>query len=1486
MTVDTALQQAIGFHRAGQLQDAEQLYRAILQAVPQHPAANYNLGALAVQVGQYAAALPHFKLALEANSTVPQYWMSYIDALIESGQVDTARDVLEQGVQKSLQGAEGAYFNLGITYYAMGRAADAEDSYRKALKINPRFAEALNNLGAVLREKGLLEEAASYFKLALKINPGFAEAHSNMGNVYKDEKKYAQAEASYKQALKLRHDFIEAELNLAIVCKLLNRLDEAESKFRHILAVRPSTIEAYNGLGDVLQLQNRIPEAETTYRTGLEANPHSAELHYNLGVIFQKQNRLVEAEQNYRRALEIKPDFLTAFPNLAAVYNHQRKHVEAEAICRRALQLAPQDVGILNNLGIALKETIRPDEAERIFLEALKIQPDLAETHCNLASVFHDQGRFSEAAAHYRQAVALDPEFAGAYSNLLFCLSHDETVDGVTLYAEYCRFGEHFEAPLRSSWPNHANSRDPRRPLHIGIVSADFRYHAVANFIEPVLSQWANDPSLVLHAYYNYAAEDHVTPQIRAHFAHWNTVLGLSDKELAKKIEADGIDILIDLSGHTAGNRLLTFAHRPAPIQATWIGTACTTGLQAMDYYLADRHFLPAGQFDEQYTEKIVRLPAAVPFLPSDAAPDINALPALSNKRITFGSFNRLSKLSRPVIALWAQVLRALPTSRMLLGAMPLAGSYDTLLGWFADEGIDRSRLSFHDRCGMGEYLRLHQQVDICLDTFPYNGGTTTLHALWMGVPTLTLAGKTPVGRAGTAGLCHVGMEDFIAGTKDEFVQKAVEWANKPQELAQLRQELRSRVAASPMGQPAVLTSGLTQALRTMWQRWCDGLSAVSFEISGEALPTQPNSTKQSSAKPVKAVAKHLPPPRAEIDQLVALYNQGRLAEADTVARSLTHRFPHDGFGWKVLSLIAIRTGADASISAIKATELLPNDPDTYYNLGMVQEGKGQLVDAANSYQRAIKLNPQYIDAHNNLGNVFKALGKAQDAEASYRQALKFNPSYAKAHNNLGTLLTEEHHYAEAETHLRQALALVPDYPEAYNNLGNLLLGRYQYGKAAELFRNALQRNPQFAEAQSNLLFCMSYDETVDAATLFEEHRRFGERFEQPLRSLWPQHANSRDPNRPLRIGLVSADFRTHAVTNFFEPVLSEWAKDTSLVLHAYYNHADEDHITRHLRSLVAHWRGVTELNDEQLARQIQADGIDILIDLSGHTAGNRLLAFARKPAPLQISWIGSACTTGLASMDYYFADRHFLPLGQFDDQYTEKIVRLPAGVPFTPTADAPPVNGLPALSNGYITFGSFNRIIKLNRPVIALWAQVLRALPTSRMFIAGMPQNGGYENLLDWFAAEGIEHNRLSLHGRCIMTEYLALHQQVDICLDTFPYNGGTTTLHALWMGVPTLSLAGNTPVGRAGAAGLYHAGLEDFIADTKEAFVHRALEWADKKRELAQLRQELRGRVAASPMRQPAVLAKGLTAAMRIMWQRWCNGLPAASFEVTEHS
>ena len=1163
-----------------------------------------------------------------------------------------------------------------------------------------------------------------------------------------------------------------------------------------------------------------------------------------------------------------------AWKVLGALYEKKGRYEESLLATRKAIALLPGDASSHNNLGTALYKLNRPQEAEASLRNALALVPNYPKALNNLGGVLFSMRRVAEANQFFHRAVKEDAshqKHLNAYSNLLFSLCHDVSMEPQQLFDEHLAFGEQFEAPLRASWQAHSNSKDPARVLHVGFVSGDFYDHAVASFLEPVLTFLARKHTLVLHAYYNHTLEDAVTARLRAHFTHWHDVAALTDLDLANTIRSDGIDILFDLSGHTAYNRLRTFAHKPAPLQISCIGYPATTGLQAMDYRLCETFWLPVGQMDWQFTEKLAYLPCGSIFQPSSLAPPVNALPALHNGFITFGSFNRANKLNDSVIVLWAMLLQAVPTARMVLGGIAPESQAD-LAQTFAQAGVNPDRLTFFPRSNMADYLALHHQVDVCLDTFPYNGGTTTAHASWMGVPTLTLAGETPPSRFGARFMSRFGLDGFVASSIEDFVDKGRYWAEHLTELAALRPLIRERFNASEIGQPEPFADHLDTLLRTIWQRWCQDLPTVSLAI--ESKKTSATLTTQPTAQD--------PSPQA-LAALAEAYKQQRYSEAEPLARALVSSFPEHGFGWKILGAVLNLQGrwTEALQVQKKTVELRPQDHEAHFNLACGLHQQGHIQEAIKSYFGALGLQPNNALAYSNLGNIFKGLGLLEDAEAYCRQAIALQPDMANAHNNLGTALHSQGRYTQACASFGTALELHPEWAEAYNNLAVSLKDQGHWDEAKACYRKALALKPDWSASHSNLLYCLCHDVSVEPQQLFDEHLAFGEQFEAPLRASWQAHSNSKDPARVLHVGFVSGDFYDHAVASFLEPVLTFLARKHTLVLHAYYNHTLEDAVTARLRAHFTHWHDVAALTDLDLANTIRSDGIDILFDLSGHTAYNRLRTFAHKPAPLQISCIGYPATTGLQAMDYRLCETFWLPVGQMDWQFTEKLAYLPCGSIFQPSSLAPPVNALPALHNGFITFGSFNRANKLNDSVIVLWAMLLQAVPTARMVLGGIAPES-QADLAQTFAQAGVNPDRLTFFPRSNMADYLALHHQVDVCLDTFPYNGGTTTAHASWMGVPTLTLAGETPPSRFGARFMSRFGLDGFVASSIEDFVDKGRYWAEHLTELAALRPLIRERFNASEIGQPEPFADHLDTLLRTIWQRWCQDLPTVSLAI----
>lgn len=602
----------------------------------------------------------------------------------------------------------------------------------------------------------------------------------------------------------------------------------------------------------------------------------------------------------------------------------------------------------------------------------------------------------------------------------------------------------------------------------------------------------------------------------------------------------------------------------------------------------------------------------------------------------------------------------------------------------------------------------------------------------------------------------------------------------------------------------------------------------------------------------IDAVERHLAsagaPDSAETDAAGEMFAQLRDAEAIAAAHSLIERFPQHPFGWKLLGAMAHRQGdAALALHAMAMSDKYgPDDGETLSNLGFVLMRANRLHEAEQVLQRATALQPGNVNAHNHLAITLAELGRLPEAQASIDAALALEPY----HEGAG---------------VTQALILQTG-------------SRPQ--EAVAMYRSVLARSPDNTDAHSNMLFCLSEMVEITPQALFDEHRHYARQLEGRMAppAAWD---NPPEPERRLRVGFVSGDLRNHAVVNFIEPVFERLAGRPGVELYAYYNHTLHDETSERVRGHLDHWRAVSAMGDAALAQLVRADGIDILFDLSGHTAFNRLPAFARKMAPLQVSWIGYPGTTGLAAMDYVLADRIFLPHGRFDHLFSEKLVQLPLSVPFYPVLSAPDINALPALERGHITFGSFNRPSKINPQVIKAWAALLRAVPDARLLLGGMPEQNGRAQIQAWLQQEGIAAHRLEFHDRAGIHDYLALHNRVDLALDTFPYSGGTTTLHAGWMGVPTLTISGGTVPGRQTASFLEHHGLTQFIAHDLEDFVARGVAICADLPALAAIRATLRERIALPDSDTITRVADGVEHALRLMWRRWCQGLAPVSFE-----
>lgn len=646
---------------------------------------------------------------------------------------------------------------------------------------------------------------------------------------------------------------------------------------------------------------------------------------------------------------------------------------------------------------------------------------------------------------------------------------------------------------------------------------------------------------------------------------------------------------------------------------------------------------------------------------------------------------------------------------------------------------------------------------------------------------------------------------------------------------------------------------------------------------------------------------------------LVSLFNAGRYADLERRARELSLRHPGSGFVWKVLGTAQLVQGKSAEgIAAMQqAVSLMPEDVEVHSNLGNMYRATHQLDEAIASYQRAIELKPDYVAAHFNLGIALREQGRLEDAVASYRRALALQPAMVDAHNNLGTTLKDLGRLDEAISSYEQALKIMPHQPAVLVNLGNVLksLGRYdaalasyrkalaiqpdmadaynnlgtvqkdlgQLDEAMNSYRRALTAKPDYIEALGNLLFTSNYQQGMSSSALLTLARDYGNLVASSARpyQAWP---NLRDGEKTLRIGLVSGDLYQHPVGYFAQDVLTALKRQAGerIELFVYATNLRHDELSDRIQSCCRAWCLVEGMSDEALASRIRGDGIDILIDLSGHTDYTRLPMFAWKPAPVQVSWLGYFATTGVTAVDYFIADPW--TVRDVDEHaFTERIWRLPeTRLCFSPPPCDVGVSDLPALRNGHVTFACFNNLTKMNDQVVALWARVLRSVDRSILMLKADQLDDATvrASVQKRFATHGIEPERLKLEGRSSRSAYLEAYQRVDISLDPFPFAGGTTSVESLWMGVPVLTLAGERLVSRQGVGLMMNLGMPDWVAADEADYVAQAVGHASDLSALAAQRAGLRHRLQASPLMDSNRFAQQFESALRSMWAKWCEG------------
>jgi protein O-GlcNAc transferase len=599
-------------------------------------------------------------------------------------------------------------------------------------------------------------------------------------------------------------------------------LDAALARYIEATTAAPEYARGWLNLGIVLALSSETRKAIEAYDRALALEPHNAPAHYNRGLALSAAGAAQHAESSLLAAIRHRSNFPDAYAALAGVLESQGRNADAIAALTTALVQAPGHPGYLLNLGLLQQKSGRLDEAEIALRSACEQQASFGAARHALAGVLRDKGNPAEAYELLESISQDDPAYNEAFSTLLLTLLFRDDLQPRAIYEKQKAIGASIQRSVPRPFTTFDNLRSTSRKLRIGYVSGDYGRHAVAFFALPVI-EGHDRQSFEVFCYSNTGLKDDVTERFRHAADAWRDIRGTDHETVTQAIRADAIDILVDLSGHTARNRLDVFARKPAPIQVTWLGYLGSTGLKTIDYRLCDRHTDPPGAAEHLHTEVLAPLPDSQwcyrPYLSPELA---SMAPVTRNGFATFGSFNQFAKLSPKVRRLWSRVLIQAPDSKLLVVGAPEGHARDALLAGFGSEGVTSNRIEVVGRVSMQEYYRLLNQVDIALDSTPYSGATTTCDALWMSVPVISLAGGHSVARSGVSLLTTAGLAELIARTPEQYVSLATALARDVPRLSALRRDLREQMRQSPLMDERRFVRGIEARYLQMWARWCE----------------------------------------------------------------------------------------------------------------------------------------------------------------------------------------------------------------------------------------------------------------------------------------------------------------------------------------------------------------------------------------------------------------------------------------------------------------------------------------------------------------------------------------------------------------------------------------------------------------------------------------------------------------------------------------
>lgn len=1412
------------------------------------------------------------------------------------------------------------------------------------------------------------------------------------------------------------------------------KIKEAEAIYLQILNAKSDFADAHHLAGVAAQQTGRSALAEERIRRAIELKPDHAEYHANLAVAYQSQGRLEAAVDHYKKAVSLKPGFADAYNNMGPALKHLGRIGEAIEAYQKAIEIKPDYAEAYNNLGNVYQAQTRLKEAEAAFLKAIEIKPNYHEAYYNMGNTLQSQGRLEDAIASFEKSLEICPNYPKAFSILTYRLKYvcawekiaemtrqldamtDEELAASrkTTETPFINLTTHMNPPrnydVARSWAaaiEAANAAHPslerafearKRPkpkLVIGYLSNDFFDHPVAHQMAGLFAR--HDRNRFQVNCYSYGIND--GSAYRNHIMRtcdqFVELRNISHRDAAQKIYNDGVDILIDLMGHTKDNRLDICAYRPAPVMVTYLGFPGTTAAKFFDYLITDRIITPESHA-AYYSEKFVYMPHT--YMVTDGNQPVSerattrAEHGLPAEGIVFCSFNQPYKIDPEMFDVWMAVMKAVPGSVLWLPKRSDTGD-NNLRKEAEKRGVAPDRLVFAPKLRMKpEHLARLKLADIALDTRIYNGHATTVDALWAGVPVITLQGGHFASRAAASFLNAAGLPELITYSLEEYRLLATRLATYPDRLRAVKEKLAANRTTEPLFDTMRFTRNLERAFETMWERFRSDEAPAAFYVrdvrSDAAVET--GIERISYGREAKAEGQFtgisfepLPPAvdiRAELAAGLKAHQAGQLDAAMAHYDKILGLQPENPDALHLSGLVLHQRGDnDGAVERIrKAIARVPGNATFHGNLGSVHHAKGEFDEALNCYKKAVELQPDFLEAYMNMGLVHRLKGEPEkaipiyqeiiakkpdhadayfnlgiayqgvsDEEAAlgaYQKAVEIAPGHYKAFNNLGTILQGRGRLSEAGGAYQRAVQAKPDYAEAIFNLGNVFKEQGDLSKAAGLYQNALKINPNraefnigmgnihkdmnqidhavafyrkaldiqpgYPEALSSLFHCLQ--NTCDwediaklSATLDEmtqkalaEGKRPHEvpfvnltRYADPAGNLriarsWAESAASgvshlnlnfsfngrKAASEKITVGYLSVDFCNHPVAHLAAPLFELHDRNRFNVNLYSYGPDDGSDYRKRIAAAGDRFVDLRTADHADAAKRIYEDGVDILVDLTGHTKGKRMEICALRPAPVQAAYLGYPGSTGARYIDYLITDRIVTPEAHAE-HYTERFVYLPNCYMVTdhtqPISEREWTRADLGVDESAFLFCSLNKSYKIEPHLFDTWMNILKQVPGSVLWLRSTSQ-GGERNLKHEAERRGVSPDRLIFTEKIpSKADYLARLRAADLALDTWIYNGHATTSDTLWAGVPVLTLQGGHFASRAASSLLTAVGLPEMIAHTPAEYEQRAIHLATHPDELRMIRQKLAVNRLTEPLFDTPGFVKDIEAAYEAMWR-----------------